>query len=78
MNPGETKYPKGRLVWKIVSITLGSLLILGGIAAGFMPFIPGWIMIFAGLGLLSPHSVWARQLLAWLKEKLHIQRKAPM
>ena len=77
MNPGGTKRPGLRVFWKIVSITIGSLLILLGIAGLFLPILQGWLMIFAGLALLSPHSVRARRLLTWLKEKLRFHRKAP-
>ena len=77
MNPGLANHPRLRLFWKIVSISIGSLLILAGIAAGFVPILQGWILILAGLGLLSPHSRWARQILTWLKAKLHLRRKAP-
>lgn len=77
MNPGETRHPKLRLFWKIVAISVGSSLILLGIAGLFLPILQGWLMIFAGLALLGPHSRWARQIMAWLKEKLHLHRRVP-
>ena len=57
------------LVWKIASISVGSLLILLGLVMLVTPG-PGWLAIFAGLAMLSPHSVLAKSILAWLKRKL--------
>ena len=68
------KHPALRLFWKIVSISLGSLLILLGIVAGFVPILQGWLLILAGLALLSPHSRWAHAIMTWLKAKLHRRR----
>lgn len=79
MNPGtgpHKKHPKLSLFWKIVSISSGSLLILLGIVGLFLPILQGWLMIFAGLALLSPHSKWAHSIMTWLKAKLRIGQRA--
>ena len=68
-------HPKLRLFWKILSISFGSLLILVGIAGLFLPILQGWLMILAGLAILSPHSERARAIMSWLKRKLHIGRR---
>lgn len=81
MNPGagpRKKHPKLVLFWKIVSISAGSILILLGIAGLFLPILQGWLMILAGLALLSPHSKCAHAIMTWLKTKLRIGRRPPV
>ncbi|HET9481382.1 MAG TPA: PGPGW domain-containing protein [Candidatus Polarisedimenticolia bacterium] len=73
----QRKHPKLALVWKIVSITFGSILILLGIVSGFIPLVQGWVLILAGLALLSPHSRLARKVLHWLREKFRLHKKHP-
>ena len=71
MTGGAPRHPTLLLVWKIVSITVGSLLILLGLVMLVTPG-PGWLAIFGGLAMLSPHSVWAKSILSWLKKKFRI------
>ena len=75
MTPHEPQSPKRSLAWKIASISFGILLILVGIAGLFLPILQGWLLILAGLAVLSPHSRRAKAILTWLKTKLHIGRK---
>ena len=73
------KHPRVSLVWKIFSITVGSLLILLGLLMLLTPG-PGWLAIFAGLAMLSPYSRWAHQIMTWLKEKvrrIHRRQEPP-
>lgn len=70
---GEKK-PKS-LVVKVIAITSGSALILFGIAGLFLPILQGWLMIIAGLAVLSPYSRRARRIMNYLKEKLRIRKK---
>lgn len=67
---------RGGLVWKIIGISSGSLLILVGLIMLITPG-PGWLAIFAGLALLSPHSRWARAILRKLKDTIRRGRKKP-
>lgn len=63
------------LVWKVIAITTGTTLIILGIAGLALPILQGWLMIFAGLAVLSPYSRRARRITSFLKEKLRIHRK---
>jgi hypothetical protein len=67
------RHPKISLAWKIFSITAGSFLILIGLVMLLTPG-PGWLAIFGGLAMLSPHSRWAHAIMHWLKSKLRIHR----
>lgn len=71
------KHPRLVMFWKILSISFGGALILLGIVGLFLPILQGWLMIFAGLAILSPHSRWARRTMNWLKAKLRIRRRHP-
>ncbi|HKY33774.1 MAG TPA: PGPGW domain-containing protein [Candidatus Polarisedimenticolia bacterium] len=72
--PERHAHPRISLAWKIFSIAAGSLLILAGLLMLVTPG-PGWLAIFGGLAMLSPHSRWAHAILHWLKEKLHLRRR---
>jgi uncharacterized protein (TIGR02611 family) len=49
---------------KRIAITIiGSLILLIGIAGLALPLLPGWALIFVGLGILATEYVWARRLL---------------
>lgn len=52
---------------RILKIVGGFLLLLAGIAMLALPG-PGWLAIFAGLGLLADEFPWARRLLTKLKD----------
>ncbi len=46
-------------LWRMVRITLGLLLLLGGIAGLVLPILQGWLMIFAALAILRKDLPWA-------------------
>lgn len=54
------------LVWKSISIGIGIILLLLGLACLVLPG-PGVVLILAGLALLSPHSRWAHRIMQWVK-----------
>ena len=54
--------PGGRLIWRIVITVLGVSIVLIGIVLLPLPG-PGWLIIFAGLGVLATEYVWAHRLL---------------
>jgi uncharacterized protein (TIGR02611 family) len=63
--------PGGRLAWRIVVTVAGVAVIAGGIVLLPLPG-PGWLIIFAGLGLLGTEYEWARRLLQWVRRHVLI------
>jgi uncharacterized protein (TIGR02611 family) len=58
--------PGGRLGWRIAVTVVGVAVIIGGIILLPLPG-PGWLIIFAGLGLLGTEYEWAARLLRWVR-----------
>lgn len=58
-----------RSVKRILTLALGGILVLLGIAGLFLPFLQGVLLILAGLYLLSRESETARSWLATLKRR---------
>jgi uncharacterized membrane protein YbaN (DUF454 family) len=54
---------------RIVALLLGWGVLLAGIAGLVLPILPGWILIFTGLIVLSSEYVWAHQLLARIRQR---------
>ncbi|MBZ5637451.1 MAG: PGPGW domain-containing protein [Acidobacteriia bacterium] len=52
---------------RIADWILGLTLIAVGVVAGFLPLIQGWVLVLAGLAILSGHSRFARAILDRLK-----------
>ncbi len=49
---------------KRIAVTIaGGVVLLVGIAGLALPILPGWALIFVGLGILATEYVWARRLL---------------
>jgi uncharacterized protein (TIGR02611 family) len=61
--------PGGRLVWRIVVTVLGVAIIAIGILLLPLPG-PGWLIIFAGLGVLATEYTWANRLLVWARRQV--------
>jgi uncharacterized protein (TIGR02611 family) len=59
----------GRFAWRFIVTLLGVVVIAGGIVLLPLPG-PGWLIIFAGLGLLSTEYEWARRLRRFAQAKL--------
>ena len=52
-----------------IGITIGGVIVvLLGLAGLVLPFLPGWLLIFVGLGILATEYVWARRLLMKAKD----------
>jgi hypothetical protein len=49
-------------VRKVVDWVLGLGLIAAGVVLGFVPVLQGWVLVLAGLAVLSSHSRLARAL----------------
>lgn len=61
--------PGGALTWRIVVSVVSALIIAGGIVLLPLPG-PGWLVIFAGLGLLATEFDWAARLLTFARGKV--------
>ena len=58
----------GRNARRVAITIAGVLVLLLGIAGLALPVLPGWALIFVGLGILGTEYVWARKLLMKAKE----------
>lgn len=58
--------PGGRVVWRVAVTIAGVAAIAGGIVLLPLPG-PGWLVIFAGLGILATEYTWAARLLSWTR-----------
>lgn len=63
--------PGGALIWRIGITAAGILVIAVGVVLLPLPG-PGWVIIFAGLGLLATEYRWAARLLTWARS--HVVR----
>lgn len=61
--------PGGRLVWRIAVTIVGAAVIAIGIVLLPLPG-PGWLIIFAGLGILASEYMWARRLLVFVRRQV--------
>jgi uncharacterized protein (TIGR02611 family) len=61
--------PGGRLAWRVGVTLLGVAVIVVGIVLLPLPG-PGWLIIFAGLGLLATEYPWAARLLTRVRDRL--------
>jgi uncharacterized protein (TIGR02611 family) len=58
------QHPTGRLVLKVTIAVLGALVV--GVGTLLIPLPgPGWLIVFAGIGIWAVEFHWARRLLAW-------------
>jgi uncharacterized protein (TIGR02611 family) len=65
--------PGGRLAWRIGVTIVGVAVIVIGIILLPLPG-PGWLIIFAGIGILGTEYEWAARLLRWAR--FHVTRWA--
>ncbi|WP_244872301.1 TIGR02611 family protein [Catellatospora sp. TT07R-123] len=61
--------PTGRYALRIVIGLLGGLVVLAGLVLIPLPG-PGWLIVFAGLGIWAIEFAWARNLLVFGRGKL--------
>jgi uncharacterized protein (TIGR02611 family) len=61
--------PGGWLAWRIGVTVIGVAIIVGGIILLPLPG-PGWLIIFAGLGVLSTEYEWAKRLLRFARAQV--------
>ncbi|WP_187776260.1 TIGR02611 family protein [Antrihabitans cavernicola] len=58
--------PTANLVYRIGVGVVGTIVLIGGIFAIPYPG-PGWLIVFAGLGILASEFEWAQRALHWVK-----------
>jgi uncharacterized protein (TIGR02611 family) len=61
--------PAGRIAWRVGVSVAGVAIIVVGIVLLPLPG-PGWLIIFAGLGLLATEYEWAARLLRYARRTL--------
>jgi uncharacterized protein (TIGR02611 family) len=61
--------PGGWLAWRIGVTVVGVAVIIGGIILLPLPG-PGWLIIFAGLGILATEYAWAARLLGYARAQV--------
>ena len=66
---GVRAKPGGALGWRIAVTVVGVLVVAGGIVLLPLPG-PGWLVIFAGLGVLATEYEWARRLLRFARDQV--------
>jgi uncharacterized protein len=54
---------------RVVTLVVGYIFIVLGIAGLFLPFLQGFLFLAVGLILLSRHASWARRALDWLRRR---------
>jgi len=59
----------GRLAWRTGAAVLGIAVIVIGVVSWTLRS-PGWLIIFAGLGILATECEWAARLLRFARAKL--------
>ncbi|BDH57173.1 TIGR02611 family protein [Tsukamurella sp. PLM1] len=59
---------QGSLVWRIAVGVIGGVVLIAGIVAIPYPG-PGWLIVFAGLGILATEFEWAHRLLRFARSK---------
>ena len=59
----------GRNGRRIAVTVVGVVVLLIGLAGLLLPVLPGWLLIFVGLGILATEYVWAQRLLRLAREK---------
>jgi uncharacterized protein (TIGR02611 family) len=60
--------PTAELGYRVTVAVLGLAILVVGLLAIPYPG-PGWAIVFVGLGLLATEFTWARQLLAYVRER---------
>ncbi|MGH3312233.1 MAG: TIGR02611 family protein [Streptomyces sp.] len=55
--------------WQVVIFLVGLAVVVGGVIMLPLPG-PGWLIIFAGIGVWATEFPWAQRVLRWTKRKL--------
>lgn len=58
-------------LYRVAVAIVGTVVLVGGFGVAMLPFPgPGWVMVGAGLALLSSEFVWARRVVGFLRSRL--------
>jgi uncharacterized protein (TIGR02611 family) len=63
------RLPGGWVAWRVGVTVVGVAVIIGGVILLPLPG-PGWLIIFAGLGILATEYEWAQRLLGYARDRL--------
>jgi uncharacterized protein (TIGR02611 family) len=66
------------LTWRLVVFMVGTAVIGAGLAGLILPALPGWVLIFIGLGLLATEFAWAERLLDRVKDRVAVATDAAL
>ena len=69
--------PRNSLFARIGVLTLGTLLLLLGVAGIFLPVLPGVALLIGGIALMSREFTWARRVLDGANARLSDLRGRP-
>jgi uncharacterized protein (TIGR02611 family) len=62
--------PASHLLYRVVIGVLGTVVLIIGIVTIPYPG-PGWLIVFAGLGILATEFAWARRALRFIRARYH-------
>jgi len=65
------QHPTGRTILRVGVAILGALIIAIGLILVPLPG-PGWLIVFAGLGVWAIEFHWARRLLTWGRQRFRL------
>jgi len=63
------------LVIRIALVAVGGISLVIGLIGWFLPLMPGWPFVIAGLAILAGEFVWARKLLDEARSRLNRMKR---
>jgi len=65
-----------RALQRVAVVTLGWILMIGGIIGLFLPFVPGAFLIVAGALILKPQRAWLRRAIETCRVRFPVLERA--
>ncbi|HSR46027.1 MAG TPA: PGPGW domain-containing protein [Acidimicrobiia bacterium] len=63
---------------RIALFVIGGVVLVIGVLGWFLPLLPGWLLVVAGLAILAREFPWARRLLDRARSQLNrVRRRSP-
>lgn len=56
------------MIKRSFEIVLGTIFLIASIIGFIVPIIPGWLLLFSGIVLISPHH--GKKIVDWIKKRL--------